>query len=84
MSMEPNSPDLHDNASAGDAKLVYMANQIAAFFATQPHGSAASDMEFHIRKFWDPRMRAKILAVMADGGAGLAPLAREAIGRLAE
>jgi hypothetical protein len=29
-------------------------------------------------------MRAKILAVMADGGAGLTPLAREAIGRLAE
>jgi formate dehydrogenase subunit delta len=84
MSTVSNSPDLHASASSGDAKLVYMANQIATFFASQPHVSAVSDMESHIRKFWDPRMRAKILAIMADGGAGLDPLAREAIGRLAE
>ncbi|HEX3983515.1 MAG TPA: formate dehydrogenase subunit delta [Acidisoma sp.] len=82
MNAVPPSADLH-GASAGEAKLVYMANQIAKFFASQPHDSAVSDIETHIRKFWDPRMRAKILAVIAADGEGLDPLAREAIARLA-
>lgn len=83
MSTLPSSAsDEHARGAAGDAKLVYMANQIATFFASQPHGTAVSGIENHIRTFWDPRMRAKILAVMAGGGAGLTPLAQEAIGRL--
>lgn len=81
MSMEPTAHAPHD-ASRADAKLVYMANQIATFFISQPHDEAVSGIENHIRKFWDPRMRAKILNVVAAGGEGLAPLAREAIGRL--
>ena len=77
------STDPH-GASAGEAKLVYMANQIAKFFASQPHDSAVSDIETHIRKFWDPRMRTKIMGFIAAGGDGLDPLAREAIDRLAD
>jgi formate dehydrogenase subunit delta len=65
--------------ASGEAKLVHMANQIATFFASQPPETAVSGIESHIRKFWDPRMRAKIIA--ADGE-GLAPLARAAIDRL--
>jgi formate dehydrogenase subunit delta len=71
-------------ASAGEAKLVTMANQIATFFASQPHADAVAGVENHIRKFWDPRMRGKIQAHLAQGGDGLSPLAREAIGRLAD
>jgi formate dehydrogenase subunit delta len=70
--------------AAGEAKLVTMANQIATFFATQPQADAVSGIETHIRKFWDPRMRAKILAFVDGGGEGLAPLARAAIDRLAK
>jgi len=33
----------------------------------------------HIRKFWDPRMRAGIFAHLDAGGAGLDPNVREAI-----
>lgn len=82
MSVVP-STDSH-GLSAGDAKLVYMVNQIATFFASQPHESAVSGIESHIRKFWDPRMRRKIRDVILAGGTGVDPLAREALDRLAD
>jgi formate dehydrogenase subunit delta len=63
-------------------RLVYMANQIGRFFATQGPDEAVAGTADHIEKFWDPRMRATILAHVAAGGAGLEPLVREAIGRL--
>ena len=65
-------------------KLVHMANQIGKFFSTQPHEDGVAGVTGHIVKFWDPRMRAKILAHFAEGGAGLDPLAKEAIAKLAE
>jgi formate dehydrogenase subunit delta len=60
-------------------KLVYMANQIGKFFVSQGHDKAAAGIAEHIAKFWDPRMRATILAHLKAGGAGLDPAAREAI-----
>jgi formate dehydrogenase subunit delta len=68
--------------SGADAKLVYMANQIATFFATQAHDEAVSGIENHIRKFWDPRMRAKIVSLAGAAGSGLDPLAQAAVQRL--
>jgi formate dehydrogenase subunit delta len=65
-------------------KLVYMANQIGKFFASQGHESASSGTADHIKKFWDPRMRAQIFAHLEAGGAGLDPAVREAIERLAK
>lgn len=64
-------------------KLVYMANQIAKFFASQGHAAAVAGTANHIEKFWDPRMRASISAHLEAGGASLDPIAREAIERLA-
>jgi formate dehydrogenase subunit delta len=72
------------HAASPDTKLVTMANQIATFFASQPREDAVAGIENHIRKFWDPRMRGKILGLPAAGGDGLTPLAREAIDRLAD
>ena len=64
-------------------KLVRMANQIAGFFAHEGPERAVASIEDHLRKFWDPRMRAEILAGVADGSAtGLHPLAAAAIERL--
>lgn len=60
-------------------KLRYMANQIAANFASNPHELAVAETTTHIRKFWDPRMKAGIFA--SDLNA-LSPIAREAIERL--
>ena len=60
-------------------KLVYMANQIGKFFASQGPDAAVSGTAEHIRKFWDPRMRAAIFAHLDSGGAGLDPAVRRAI-----
>ena len=46
-------------------KLVMMANQIGAFFASQKGDAAVQSILDHIKKFWDPRMRAAMLAHLA-------------------
>ncbi|MBS0532859.1 MAG: formate dehydrogenase subunit delta [Proteobacteria bacterium] len=66
----------------GADKLVYMANQIGKFFATQKQGGDVDGVATHIRKFWDPRMRAAIFAHLDAGGAGLDPLALQALRKL--
>jgi formate dehydrogenase subunit delta len=68
--------------TSSDERLVIMANQIAKFFASQKHDAAVAGCSDHIAKFWDPRMRDHIRSHLADGGAGLDPLAREAIANL--
>ncbi len=64
-------------------KLIYMANQIGKFFASQGPQQAVAGTADHIKKFWDPRMRAAIFAHLAEGGGGLDPPVREAFERLA-
>ena len=63
-------------------KLVYMANQIGKFFASQGHDKAALGTAEHLTKFWDPRMRAAIIAYLDAGGVGLDPPVREAVDKL--
>lgn len=63
-------------------KLVYMANQIGKFFAAQKANEAVPGITTHIEKFWDPRMRSRIIVHHASGGEGLDPLVKEAIGKL--
>lgn len=63
-------------------KMVHMANQIAAFFKTQPGTDAAERVAAHLADFWEPRMRAQFLAYVAEGGAGLDPVVIAAAGRL--
>ncbi len=65
-------------------KLVYMANQIGKFFDSQGREQAAAGTADHIKKFWDPRMRAQIFAHLEAGGKGLDPSVRTAIERLKE
>lgn len=59
-------------------KLVAMANQIARFFETQPGTDRADRLAAHINDFWDPSMRAGLIAALDAGGAGLSPLVIEA------
>ena len=63
-------------------KLVYMANQIGKFFAHQGEDKAVAGVADHLEKFWDPRMRAAIVAHLDAGGNGLDPVVREAIKKL--
>lgn len=55
--------------------LVDMANQIARNFATMGDVDAAAATADHIAMFWDPRMKASVLA----DATGLSPVAAAAI-----
>jgi len=60
-------------------RLVYMANQIGAFFRSQGPDKAVPGITEHLKKFWEPRMRSAILAHLDAGGEGLAPDVRAAV-----
>jgi formate dehydrogenase subunit delta len=66
--------------------LVRMANDIGAFFASEADQSvAASSIHLHLMRFWDPRMRGRIIAYFNEtGGAGLEGPVHKAVQRLAE
>ncbi|HWA21043.1 MAG TPA: formate dehydrogenase subunit delta [Caulobacterales bacterium] len=63
-------------------RLVYMANQIGKFFAAQGEDEAVAGTLDHLKKFWEPRMRAQIVSHLEAGGAGLTPHVRAAVERL--
>jgi formate dehydrogenase subunit delta len=63
-------------------KLVTMANQIGKFFVAGRKGDRAAAIADHLRKFWDARMRADIVAHERQGGAGLDEAVRDAVRRL--
>ena len=65
--------------------LVRMANDIGAFFASEPQADqAANGVLTHIKRYWDPRMRAQIVAhYRSSGGEGMAPHVSAAIAKLA-
>jgi len=64
--------------------LVKMANEIGDFFGAQRGADRSAGVVEHITKFWDPRMRANIIAHLEHGGEGLSPIALEAVKRIAE
>ena len=64
------------------ARLIHDANQIALYFAAYPHDEAVAGIADHIRKFWDPRMRADLRAMLDGEEAGLHALVRDAGGKL--
>jgi formate dehydrogenase subunit delta len=59
-------------------KLVYMANQIATFFKSQPEAEAADGVATHINKFWEPRMRRQLFEEIDAGNSSLSALVLEA------
>jgi len=67
---------------SNDTKLIYMANQIGAFFRAQKPELAVPGIADHLAKFWEPRMREKILNHLDQGGDGLNPLVKEALHHL--
>lgn len=60
-------------------RLIYMANQIGGFFATQGHDKEVAGVADHIGKFWNSRMLKQIYAHIAKGGEGLKPNVKEAL-----
>ena len=65
-----------------DDKLVYMANQIATFFASQPKEEQAVGVANHINDFWEPRMRRQFFAFVEAGGSGISPIVEAALPKI--
>ncbi|MBK8374849.1 MAG: formate dehydrogenase subunit delta [Sphingomonadales bacterium] len=65
-----------------DARLAYMADQIARNFAIQGEEAAVTATAEHIIAFWDPWMKERALALLDAGGDALTPLARKALERV--
>jgi formate dehydrogenase subunit delta len=60
--------------------LIKMANQIGDFFVTATAEQASRDVANHLKRYWDPRMRAQIITYLEERhGAGLSDVARGAI-----
>lgn len=65
-----------------DDKLVYMANQIATFFDSQPEAERIDGVAAHLKDFWSPAMRARLLEIIDSGASGPRPLVVAAAERL--
>lgn len=66
-----------DSGMTTDERLVYMVNQIARNFAAMGEARAIAATEDHLLTFWDPRMKARIIALA--GGGMLSPVAAAAV-----
>ena len=66
--------------------LVGMANDIGAFFSSEDSEElAAASIHQHLKRYWDPRMKAQIVAhYNQTGGTGLAGAVLVAVRLLAE
>ena len=66
--------------------MIKMLNEISTFFAGEDdREQAARDIQNHVRRYWEPRMRAQLLEYFEQRqGAGLSDLALKAVALLAE
>jgi formate dehydrogenase subunit delta len=64
--------------------LVHMANDIGDFFRAQPRQDAIAGIANHIRSFWSPKMREKLIADLDVAGVELDELPLEALRSLRE
>lgn len=63
--------------------LIHMANQIGAYFESEPDRAVASaGVADHLARFWEKRMRQSLYAYLDSAqGSGLTPLVSEALTR---
>jgi formate dehydrogenase subunit delta len=66
--------------------LIKMANQITDFWEGEAgHEVAVKEVATHLRRYWEPRMRAQIITYYHERqGSGLNDVAKAAVGVLAE
>ena len=72
------------DGAAQDERLVYMANQIARNFMVEGEAQAVAATAEHLKKFWDPRMKSRILMALREGNANLLPVTKLALEELSK
>ncbi|HWL61707.1 MAG TPA: formate dehydrogenase subunit delta [Steroidobacteraceae bacterium] len=66
--------------SGGIGHLVSMANDIGDFFISEVGpAEAPASIALHLQRYWDPRMRAAIIAHVASGAEHLSAAALAAV-----
>lgn len=66
-----------------NSNLIKMANNIGAFFKSEPDRALAiRGVEQHIKNFWEPRMRKQITDYLNNGGNELMDIVAEAVKKL--
>ncbi|MGR9115729.1 MAG: formate dehydrogenase subunit delta [Gammaproteobacteria bacterium] len=65
--------------------LVKMANNIGAYFQSEPDRDVAiTGIEQHLKNFWEPRMRNQIIDYLKQGGNELMDIVAEAVAKLSQ
>jgi formate dehydrogenase subunit delta len=59
--------------------VIRMGHDIARQFAHRDHDAAVEEVSAHIRKFWDPRMRAELLRCVTAGDQDVEPILADAV-----
>ena len=72
----------HAVDTAGTPPAVRLAHEIATQFRHRPAEQAAEEIAGHIRTFWEPRMRAALLAHVEAVVAEIDPLVTRVAGLL--
>jgi formate dehydrogenase subunit delta len=67
-----------------NATLVRMANDIGKFFRAQGEERAVAGICDHLKKFWEPRMKAGIFKHVDSGADGVDPTVLKAVKKLRE
>lgn len=70
---------MSDTMMSTTDRLVYMANQIARNFAADGAEAAVAETHRHIRRYWDPLMRQRVIASLAADPAQFSDIARGAV-----
>jgi len=65
-----------------DETLVRMANQIATFFSSQPEKEQLEGVVSHINRFWERRMRERLLQLSEEKKSGLHALVAQALSQI--
>jgi formate dehydrogenase subunit delta len=64
--------------------LIKMANEISSFWEGEAGQQAATEVASHLRRYWEPRMRARMITYYEERqGAGLSDVAKAAVALLA-
>lgn len=75
----PGGPQVDSEARMHEPPEIRLGDDVARAFGHYPPERAAREIATHLRKFWEPRMRAAIIARVAEGDPRVDPLLAEAV-----
>lgn len=61
--------------SGTDAAEIRLINKVVIHFGYLPADRAATEVADHVRRFWEPRMRDRLLELVDSGSGALEPVA---------